>query len=66
MIEERLRPLVADAPEVERQRMKRLVKRVVEILTDEGVSTARPLPRWELTETPRDNAQPPRPVRPRP
>jgi hypothetical protein len=66
LIEQRLKPLIDDAPEVERQRMKRLVKRVVEILTDDGVSTARPLPRWELVETPRDSSHAPRPVRPRP
>lgn len=65
LIEQRLKPLVDDAPEMERQRMKRFVKRVLEILTDEGVSAARPLPRWELTETPRDSGSAPRPVRPR-
>jgi hypothetical protein len=66
LIEARLRPLIEDAPEVERQRMTRVVKRVVEIMTDDGVSAARPLPRWELVETPRDFSRPPRPVRPRP
>ncbi len=66
LIEARLRPLIEDAPEVERQRMKRVVKRVVEIMTDDGVSAARPLPRWELVETPRESGRPPRPVRPRP
>jgi hypothetical protein len=66
LIEQQLKPLIEDAPEVERQRMKRLVKRVVEILTDDGVSSARPLPRWELVETPRDSSHAPRPVRPRP
>jgi hypothetical protein len=66
LIEQRLKALTAEAPEVERQRQRRLIKRVVEILTDDGVATARPLPRWELVETPRDSNQSPRPVRPRP
>jgi hypothetical protein len=65
-IEQRLKTLVADAPEVERQSLRRVIKRVVEILTDEGGATARPLPRWELVETARDSTRPPRPVRPRP
>jgi hypothetical protein len=65
LIEARLKEITKDAPEVERQRLRRLTKRVVEILTDDGVGTARPLPRWELIETPRDPAQQPRPVRPK-
>ncbi len=66
LIEQRLKALLGDAPEVERQRMRRLIKRVVEILTDDGVATARPLPRWGLVETPRDSGRLPRPIRPRP
>lgn len=66
LIEQRLKALLGDGPEVERQRMRRMIKRVVEILTDDGVAAARPLPRWELVETPRDSSRPPRPVRPRP
>ncbi|MEP7360744.1 MAG: hypothetical protein ABI744_04110 [Chloroflexota bacterium] len=66
LIEGQLKELPSDASEVERQRLRRLIKRVVEILTDDGVSAARPLPRWELVETPRDPGRSPRPVRPRP
>ena len=66
IIEGSLKALVGDAPEVERQRLRRAIKRTVEILTDDGIQTVRPLPRWELRETPRDSSRPPRPVRPRP
>ncbi|MEO8625170.1 MAG: hypothetical protein ABI452_00570 [Candidatus Limnocylindrales bacterium] len=66
LIEQPLKTLLGDGSEVERQRQRRMIKRVVEILTDDGVATARPLPRWELVETPRDTSRPPRPARPRP
>jgi hypothetical protein len=56
LIEQRLRA-ATDRP---------TARRVAEILTDEGATTARPLPRWELVEMPRDPAQPPRKIRLRP
>ncbi|MEA2676371.1 MAG: hypothetical protein QOJ81_512 [Chloroflexota bacterium] len=43
--------------------VRKAVRRAAEILTDEGGATARPLPRWELVETPRDADQAPRRVR---
>jgi hypothetical protein len=42
---------------------RKAVKRAAEILTDEGGATARPLPRWELVETPREPDKPPRRIR---
>ena len=66
LIETRLKKLIDDAPEGQRDDVRRAIKRAAEILTDEGAATARPLPRWELVETPRDSAQPPRRIRLRP
>ncbi|MEP7158482.1 MAG: hypothetical protein ABI797_03570 [Chloroflexota bacterium] len=66
LIETRLKQLIADAPEGQRDAVRRAIKRAAEILTDEGAATARSLPRWELVETPRDPAQPPRRIRLRP
>jgi hypothetical protein len=43
--------------------VRKAVRRAAEILTHEGGATARPLPRWELIETPRDSGQPARRIR---
>ncbi|HEY8135866.1 MAG TPA: hypothetical protein VIF08_07470 [Candidatus Limnocylindrales bacterium] len=65
IIARRLAKVVAGATPAARDELRRAVRRVAEILTDEGGATARPLPRWELVETPRDPGQPPRRIRPR-
>jgi hypothetical protein len=61
--EGRLRKLIDDAPEGQRDAVRRAIRRVAEILTDEGAVTARPLPRWDLVETPRKPGEPPRKIR---
>jgi hypothetical protein len=66
LVETRLKKLIDDAPEGQRDAVRRAIKRAAEILTDEGAATARPLPRWELVETPRDPGQRPRRIRLRP
>lgn len=66
LMETHLKKLIDDAPEGQRDAVRRAIKRAAEILTDEGAATARPLPRWELVETPRDPGQPPRRIRLRP
>jgi hypothetical protein len=63
LIARRLAKLVAAASPQARDELRKAIKRMAEILTDEGAATARPLPRWELVETPRDPAQPPRRIR---
>jgi len=64
LIEGRLRMLIADAPEAQRDALRRILKKAVAILTEEGGAAARPLPRWQLVETPRDPGQPARRIRP--
>lgn len=63
LIARRLAKLVAAASPQARDELRRAVRRMTEILTDEGGATARPLPRWELVETPREPGQPPRRIR---
>jgi hypothetical protein len=63
LIARRLANVVAAATPAARDELRKAVRRVAEILTDEGGATARPLPRWELVETPRDPGQPPRRIR---
>ena len=66
VIARRLAKLVAGASPAARDELRKALRRMAEILTDEGAATARPLPRWELVETPRDPGQRPRKVRIRP
>lgn len=63
LIARRLAKLVAGASPQARDELRKAVRRMAEILTDEGGATARPLPRWELVETPRDPGQKPRRIR---
>lgn len=63
LIARRLAKVAASATPAARDELRKAVRRVAEILTDEGGATARPLPRWELVETPRDPGQPPRRIR---
>ena len=66
VIARRLAKLVAGASPAARDELRKALRRMAEILTDEGAATARPLPRWELVETPRDPGQRPRKIRIRP
>jgi hypothetical protein len=63
LIARRLAKLVAGASPEARDELRKAVRRMAEILTDEGGATARPLPRWELVETPREPGQQPRRIR---
>ena len=63
LIARRLAKLVAGASPQARDELRKAVRRVAEILTNEGGATARPLPRWELMEAPRGPDQPPRRIR---
>lgn len=63
LIARRLAKLVAAASPAARDELRKAVRRMAEIVTDEGGATARPMPRWELVETPRDPRQPPRRIR---
>ena len=56
----RLAKVVHGATPAAQAEVRKAVKRVMEIMTDDGGATARPLPRWELVEAPRDPAQPDR------
>lgn len=64
LIEHRLEALVEGDEPDERGRTRELVRRVANILTEDGALTASPLPRWELVET--DPGESPRPRRLRP
>jgi hypothetical protein len=61
LIERRLEALVEETEPDERRRTRELVRRVANILTEEGAATTAPLPRWELVET--DPGQPPKRLR---
>ena len=50
LLEARLLALVADLPEKERDAGRRLVQRVVELLTADGAAQFKPLPGWTLVE----------------
>ena len=65
LIEQRLRALVDEWPEPERERARELVARVAAVLTNDGTFTPRPLPRWSL-EAVDAGASPSRRIRPRP
>jgi hypothetical protein len=63
VIERRLEALVEEAEPDERRRTRELVRRVVNILTEDGTATASPLPRWELVQTDPGQPQPLRRLR---
>ena len=65
VIEHRLRALVSEWPEEERERAHDLVRRVTQILASDGNNIAPPGPRWVLVEI-RDDDLPPRRISPRP
>jgi hypothetical protein len=58
VIARRLAKVVQAASPQARDELRKAVRRAIEILADEGGATARPLPRWELVEAPRESAQP--------
>jgi hypothetical protein len=51
LIEHRLEALVEEAEPGERRRTRELVRRVANILIEDGTAAPSPLPRWELVET---------------
>ena len=65
IIEQRLRALVNEQPETERERAHDLVRRATDVLAAQGCTMARPSPRWALVEV-RDDDEPPRRINPRP
>jgi hypothetical protein len=62
LIERRLRALVEEWPEGDRERAHELVRRVAAVLTNDGTLTARPLPRWAV-EALDPGTSPERPIR---
>jgi hypothetical protein len=63
LIARRLAKLVTATSSAARDGLRGAVRQMAEIVADEGGATARPLPRWELVETPRDPGQRPRKIR---
>jgi hypothetical protein len=59
-----LRALVDEAEPDDRRRARELVRRVTNILTEDGAMTPEPLPRWALVEV-ADRATPPDRLRPK-
>jgi hypothetical protein len=51
LIEQRLSALVDEAGPSQRNDRRDLIRRVVGILADDGLTLGQPLPRWELVET---------------
>ena len=51
LIEHRLEALVAEATPSERNERRDVIRRVVGILADDGLTLGQPLPHWELIET---------------
>jgi len=50
VVEKRLRALVDQLPEEERERARKLIRQVAKILAEDGTSNERPVPRWALVE----------------
>jgi hypothetical protein len=66
LIEHRLRALIDEQPEADRERARATVLRVTEILTADGLRVARPAPRWALIELTEGEPTPKRHIRPEP
>ena len=64
LIEQRLSALIDEAAPSERNERRDMIRRVVGILADDGLTLGQPLPRWELVETDSEHEQPRR-LRPR-
>jgi len=58
LIERRLIALVDEAPPSQRNDRRDLVRRVVGILADDGLTLGQPLPRWELVEADSEHDRP--------
>ena len=63
LIEHRLTALIDEADPSQRNDRRDLIRRVVGILADDGLTLGQPLPRWELIETDSEHERPRR-VRP--
>lgn len=63
LIEQRLSQLIDEGGAAERNGRRDLVRRVIGILADDGLTLGQPLPRWEVVETDPDH-QAPRRLRP--
>ena len=59
LIERRLRALIDEQPEMDRERAQALVRRVAQVLDTDGAKVERPAPRWALVEV-RDGDELPR------
>jgi hypothetical protein len=64
LVEHRLRALVDDQPEPERERARQIVRNAIEILATQGANVTRPAPRWALIEVPADEDLPRNRIRP--
>jgi len=64
LLEHRLRALISQQPEEDRERAHKLVRQVTKILAEDGTSNERPTPRWALVEV--DEEDPVAAVRMRP
>lgn len=58
LVEQRLSQLIDEAGPPERNGRREVVRRVIGILADDGLTLGQPLPRWELVETDSDQAAP--------
>ncbi len=59
LIEQRLEGLVSDLPPKERDRARRLVRRIAEILSADGTTRGEGLPGWTLVEISGESGDPP-------
>jgi hypothetical protein len=64
VIEHRLRSLVDEQPDPERNSAQLLIRRAVEILTSDGAAMQGPAPRWALVEVGQDHERPRNKIRP--
>jgi hypothetical protein len=58
LLEQRLSALVDEAAPKERNERRDLIRRVIGILADDGLTLGQPLPRWELVESYSDHERP--------
>jgi hypothetical protein len=65
IVEQRLRALIDEQPESDRERAQHVVRRAAEILADEGMAVGDPAPRWALVSVKADHGQPEGRIRPK-
>jgi len=58
LVEQRLAALVEEAAPSERNGRRDLIRRVVGVLADDGLTLGQPLPKWELIETDPERERP--------